>query len=50
MGAIEFLEFEQGGAMFRTVRKEIIQGKEYDISYRVYFVIDEDGQWRKYRL
>jgi hypothetical protein len=50
MRKIEFLEYEEGGAKYRTKRKETIKGKEYDISYYVYFVIDPDGQWRIYRF
>ena len=50
MGEIEFLEFQGDGAKYRTKRKETIEGKEYDISYYVYFVIDQDGQWRIYKF
>lgn len=50
MREIEFLSFEGNAAIYRIKRKETIQGKEYDISYRVHFVIDQDGQWRIYRL
>ena len=34
----------------KPVSIKIIQCKEYDISYRVYFVIDQDGQWRIYKF
>lgn len=50
MRKIEFLSYEEGGAKYRTKRKETIQGKEFDISYYVYFVIDQDGRWRIYRF
>jgi hypothetical protein len=50
MREIEFVSSEEGGAKYRTKRKEVIQGKEYDISYDVYFIIDQDGQWRIYRF
>ena len=50
MRKIEFLESQGDGAKYRTKRKETIKGKEYDISYYVYFVIDQDGQWRIYRF
>lgn len=50
MRKIEFLSFEGNGAIYRIKRKETIQGKEYDISYRVYFVIDPNGQWRIYKF
>lgn len=50
MAGIEFIEFQGDGAKYRTIRKETIKGKEYDITYYVYFVIDQDGQWRIYRF
>jgi hypothetical protein len=50
MGGIEFIEFQGDGAKYRTKRKETLKGKEYDITYYVYFVIDQDGQWRIYRF
>ena len=50
MRGIEFLEFLGDGAKYRTKRKETLKGKEYDISYYVYFVIDPDGEWRIYRF
>ncbi|MCX6556628.1 MAG: hypothetical protein NTW95_04230 [Candidatus Aminicenantes bacterium] len=50
MRKIEFLSYEKGGAKYRTKRKETLQGKEFDISYYVYFIIDLDGQWRILRF
>jgi len=50
MAGIEFIEFQGDGAKYRTKRKEAIKGKEYDITYYVYFVVDQDGQWRIYRF
>ena len=50
MAGIEFIEFQGDGAKYRTIRKETIKGKEYDITYYVYFVIDQDGEWRIYRF
>lgn len=50
MGEIEFVEFQGDGAKYRTKRKETIKGKEFDITYYVYFVIDQDGEWRIYRF
>ncbi len=50
MAGIEFIEFQGDGAKYRTKRKETLKGKEYDITYEVYFVIDQDGQWRIYRF
>jgi hypothetical protein len=50
MREIEFLSFEGNAAIYRIKRKETIQGKEYDISYQVYFISDLDGQWRIYKF
>jgi len=50
MRGIEFIEFLGDGAKYRTRRKETIRGKEYDITYYVYFVRDSDGQWRIYQF
>jgi hypothetical protein len=50
MRGIEFIEFLGDGAKYRTKRKETLKGKEYDISYYVFFVIDPDGEWRIYRF
>jgi hypothetical protein len=50
MAGIVFLEFQGDGAKYLTIRKEFLKGKEYDIGYDVYFVIDQDGQWRIYRF
>jgi hypothetical protein len=50
MREIKFVEFLGDGAQYITLRKETIQGKEYEIGYDVYFVLDLDGQWRIYRF
>jgi hypothetical protein len=46
MPEIELVEFVEGGAQYRIKRRETYQGIEYDITYYVYFIKDEDGTWK----
>jgi len=49
MSPIEPLVFNDNTALFRLMRKETVDGVEYDVSYKVYFVRDEDGSWKIWR-
>lgn len=50
MKGVQFIEYLGDGAKYRTKRKEILQGKEHDITYYVFFVRDIDGAWRIYQF
>jgi hypothetical protein len=49
MGDIEPIVIEQRNAKYRLIRKEVIKGETYDITYYVYFILDIDGEWRIFR-
>ncbi len=46
MGNIELITIKGGSAKYRLRRKQMIKGKEHEITYYVYFVIDYDDKWR----
>jgi hypothetical protein len=46
MREIEPVYFEEYGAKYRIKRIEVIDGIEYDITYYIYFVQEEDGSWK----
>jgi hypothetical protein len=48
MGAIEYLSYKNDVAIYRIKRKEIIDGQEQLISYRIYFSF-ENGKWMIYK-
>ncbi len=47
---IEPVYFEDNGAQFRIKRHEEIEGNEYDITYYIYFMKDENGIWKIFRF
>ena len=49
LGDIKLIVIEHRTAKYRLIRKEIIKGKTYDITYYVYFILDRDGVWRIFR-
>lgn len=49
LGDITPVVIEQRTAKYRLIRKEVIKGKTYDITYYVYFILDRDGVWRIFR-
>lgn len=49
LGDITPVVIEQRTAKYRLIRKEVIKGKTYDITYYVYFIRDNDGVWRIFR-
>jgi hypothetical protein len=50
MQEIEPVYFEEGGAQYRIKRREVIQGNEHDITYYIYFMEDENGNWKIFRF
>jgi hypothetical protein len=48
MGEMEFLAYKENMAIFRIKRNDIIQGEEQEISYRIFFVFQND-QWLIYK-
>ena len=49
LGDITPVVIEHRTAKYRLIRKEVIKGKTYDITYYVYFILDRDGVWRIFR-
>ncbi|MBN1254146.1 MAG: hypothetical protein JXA50_02630 [Deltaproteobacteria bacterium] len=49
MGDITPVAIEHRTAKYRLIRKEVVKGKTYDITYYVYFIRDSDGVWRIFR-
>jgi hypothetical protein len=50
MQEIEPIYFEENGAQYRIKRHEEIQGTEYDITYYIYFMKNENGYWKIFRF
>ncbi len=50
MQEIEPVYYEENGAQYRIKRHEVIQGSEYDMTYYIYFMKDENGIWKILRF
>jgi hypothetical protein len=48
MGEIQMIVAKDNYAKYRIHRKEALAGREYAITYFIYFIVDKDGLWRIY--
>lgn len=48
MGDIQMIVAKDNYAKYRIHRKEALSGREYTITYFIYFIVDKDGLWRIY--
>ncbi len=50
MREIELVEMAEGGALYRIKKPEIHGGRNYEVSYEIFFVQDIDGLWKIFQL